>query len=185
MAPLTYFLWRKNDALPLADVVVSVRDHILKEGGEGPAAYFNEHFYQLGEIAQYDMVIDLAMPWFINYYVSWYEASVLKGFPAMWITYEGFIQDRVGALQSILEFHNIQRSELEIQTAMESASKGYRLSRFNRGVAGRGQEMLSANHINKLNQYTHYYPWVDFSPLGLQKDRSSDNTQPKSVPIAI
>jgi hypothetical protein len=58
----------------LFDVVPSIRDHLFREGFEKfPCFYCTERFADLSEEKQLDCIIDLALPWYFNFYVSWFD----------------------------------------------------------------------------------------------------------------
>jgi len=56
----------------LLDTIVSLHDHILNESFHTPVFYANENFNGLPKETQLDQIIDLAIPWYINFYVSWW-----------------------------------------------------------------------------------------------------------------
>jgi hypothetical protein len=49
---------------------------------------------------------------------------------------------------------------------MEGMQQRRRQTRMNKGVVGRGQ-MLTERQRNRIIQMKRFYPWVDFSPIGL------------------
>jgi len=72
----------------LFDVVVSLRDHLVKSSVYTPAAFVDEDFENLPEERQHDFLIDLAMPWYIHFYVSWWKAE-----NKLLVTYEDLVED--------------------------------------------------------------------------------------------
>ena len=41
-----------------------------------------------------DMIIDLALPWYVNFYVSWYRLEEQKIVNPIWVNYEDMIKDK-------------------------------------------------------------------------------------------
>src|SRR6266478_1063590 len=51
-----------------------------------------------------DMIIDLAVPWFVNFYVSWYRLCEQRAVDALWVTYEQLFAEKEKTLRQVLEF---------------------------------------------------------------------------------
>ncbi len=152
----------------LFDVVVSIRDHLLKEGFAFPTMYCDERFLDLDERTQLDFIIDLSMPWYLNFYVSWYVASQKAAVPTLWLRYEDAIRDWGAAVKQIADFYGLERSEEEIQRALERTGRyDRRKIRLNKGVAGRGARTLTRAQQQRIVRLARYYPWVDFSAIGI------------------
>ena len=87
------------------DVVISSLDHSEKQKIVGsPMTYANDEYYKLTDEQKINMTIDLAVPWHIHFYVSWYDAMVNKNVKLLWITYEEMITDQVGTIERMLKF---------------------------------------------------------------------------------
>src|SRR5215472_10931654 len=46
-----------------------------------------------------DMIIDLALPWFVNFYVSWHRLCEQGAVDALWLTYEELSADKEATLR--------------------------------------------------------------------------------------
>lgn len=149
----------------LADVVVSFRDHCVKKTVEFSMAYVDESFRDLPKELQYDMVIDLIVPWYIYFYVSWKKAE--KEVPLLWVTYEDMVADKVGTIRDICEYTGIRCTDDEIRDAIKTIEGDRDKSNYNKGVAGRGSTELSDAQKLRLERLASYYPDVDFSMIGL------------------
>lgn len=150
------------------DIVVSIRDHMFNEGYAFPTFYCNERFLDLDEASQIDQIIELGLPWYFNFYVSWQEVSLSKTIPTLWMQYDNVIKDWGKALDTITQFYNINKTEEDIATALtHTAEMKKRRTRINIGVAGRGRNTLSSEQKERVVNMARFYPWVDFSMLGI------------------
>lgn len=148
----------------LYDSVISMRNHMIQEPENSwwPMAYIDEDFYKLDTSSQYDFVIDLILPWYINYYVSWYKYTSVKNKDVLWITYEELMKDKVGMLNRILEYYSIDHKvDEEVLLAAEAKIKGKTRKTV---LKGNDQKVyLSESQKGKINRLTDYYPNVDFN----------------------
>jgi hypothetical protein len=127
----------------LGDTLASLADHIAQEGPETPVAYFNDRISALNAEERLLAVTELAAPWYINFYVSWWKVR-----PEAIVRYEDVV---LGCNFEPLE----QRLGMPIIMPPD-----YRPRRFNVGIQGRGAAVE-----NYLRRFTTYYPDVDFSPI--------------------
>lgn len=149
------------------DVVPSIRDYLLKEGVEGfPSIYATEHFRTLSDTEQYDFLITFAMPWYFDFYASWFDAARDGNIDTLWLTYEELVKDWAAGIRSVLDFYRQEHSEAEVQSALETMKQRRQQTRMNKGVVGRGQALTQAQK-DRIIGMTRFYPWVDFSPVGL------------------
>jgi hypothetical protein len=156
----------------ILDVVVSIRDHLYKEGfHKFPTFFCNKKFPEFDEKTQLDWIIELGLPWYFNFYVSWYEASSSKRIDVLWLTYEEVIADWKEALKKVLLFYGIQRTDEEIEKALnvihqQGSGKGRKI-RINKGVIGRGRATLTDAQRERIIGLARFYPSVDFSRIGI------------------
>jgi hypothetical protein len=150
------------------DVVISIRDHILNEGPAFPSFFCNESFADMDDGMQLDFIIELGVPWYYNFYVSWYEASRLGTLDVLWLTYDSVVKDWAAALKAVADFYGFDYSEQEITACLERTRGKQRSEiRLNKGVSGRGRSVLSQDQIGKIVAMSRFYPTVDFAPIGL------------------
>ena len=147
------------------DVVVSLRDHLNKEGLSTPMCYFNSDFKNLSKIEQYNQIIELAVPWYIHFYSSWFDKKNNSELKVLWLTYEDMILNKFKTIVKVLEFYNIKHNKESVKEIIENSNKIK--SRFNKGIAGRGQTELSEIQQNIIKSYIRFYPSIDFSSIGL------------------
>ena len=147
------------------DATVSLTDHLERESPQTPLLNVPDDFMTRGRAERLDMVIDLALPWYIRFVADWRLAEQ----DCLWLRYEELTTDGVGVVRRILAHHGLDREAGAIERALIQA-RGDR-SRFNKGIAGRGAEELSDSQKARIVALTRYYPAVDFSALGLPAER--------------
>lgn len=147
------------------DAVVSLRDHFMVEGPIFMGCHVDESFPAMDKQAQYDMLVDLATPWFIHFYVSWYRAVRNRRVNVFWLTYEDLITDPVVRIGEICSFVGISKATMEIDK--EIAKSLRQKVRLNVGKSGRGVSELGQARINQVMRMSSYYPDVDFSRIGI------------------
>lgn len=147
----------------LPDVVVSLFDHMAHDVQKASMAYVDERYSRLDKVAQADFIVDLFMPWYISFYVSWREAERTGKCRPLWVRYEDVIADPAGAITALLERCGTPRPSGVVAAAVERSLRGK--VRFNKGVAGRGQSFLNDAQRGRIAALTRHYPDIDFSPI--------------------
>jgi hypothetical protein len=153
----------------LCDVVVSIRDYLFLEGFDRfPTMYATKAFAEMPIERQYEFIITFGMPWYFDFYVSWYDACASGRVEALWVTYEELCGDWAGGIGRILEHYSIAKSQQEVVSAIErTRAREAKTIRLNEGVSGRGERRLSEAQRDRLRAMAELYPWVDFGPVGL------------------
>lgn len=119
----------------LLDVVVSLRDHVRKEGHVSPMFFIEPHHLALEDAHLELMIARLAVPWYLNFYLSWRRAP-----DTLAIRYENLVRTPVAVVSDILAFSGAQIPRETVAAAVESVlSRGK--SRLNVGVSGRGASL--------------------------------------------
>ena len=154
----------------IEDIVVSLQ-HDLREKsqrrslGTGRSGYSflwqDQSTKGLSEERLLDMVIDLAVPWFVNFYISWHRLCEQGAVDALWVTYEELFADKEKTLRQVLGFLGISAGEID----PEILARKYRT--FRDGRVGQGTSTLSAAQRERLRARFSYYPGVDFGKYGL------------------
>jgi hypothetical protein len=142
------------------DCVVSLRDHLRRESVATPMAWFDEHHLEMDDNDLEDMIVTLAMPWYIDFYVSWCRRK-----DALWLTYEEVKDDTPRAVEAILNHTGRPVSYDEIESSLHMAHAG--ADRLNKGTSGRGLE-LSERNKDIVRHYCSFYPHIDFSLIGVE-----------------
>jgi hypothetical protein len=149
----------------LFDVCVSLYDHFHGESEACGEAYLNRDFFGLAEEEQRAAIIDLVIPWYFKFYVSWWDASAAGAVPILWVRYEELIDDKESTFRRMLDHFGWPCDLARLRRLLdEKPGEG---TRFNRGVSGRGQALLSRDERQRIRRLCAHYPSVDFSRIGL------------------
>jgi hypothetical protein len=126
--------------------------------------YADDTFRSQPLVRQLDWVIDLAVPWFLSFYASWFTGRQAGEVDFFWIDYESLCRDTAGQLRRIVQHLGLSRSDDEIEEAIQQTVGAP--TRLNVGRAGRGAEMLTQGQKDRIAHLRAYYPHIDFSPIG-------------------
>ena len=153
------------------DIVVSLQ-HDLREKcqrgslGTGRSGYSfvwqDQSTKELSDERLLDMIIDLAVPWFVNFYVSWYRLCEQGAVDALWVTYEELFGDKEKSVRSVLDFLGL-RYTADIDPGI--LSRKYRT--FRDGRVGEGALTLTAEQQRRLRERFSHYTGVDFGKYGI------------------
>jgi hypothetical protein len=148
----------------LADSMVSLRDHFINEGPQAPVCYADDRFKDLPLHLQLDWLIDLAAPWFVQFHVSWQYATRQGLVTPLWLTYDDVVKNTVPTLRRICDFLEVERTTDEMERAIAGAPPDRIITRFNKGVAGRGSILTPWQKV-RLRRLCAHYPDIDFTPI--------------------
>jgi hypothetical protein len=143
------------------DIVVSLRDHVTKSSVFTPTAYVDESMLDWEPERMHEFLVDMAIPWYIHFYVSWYKAE-----HKVMVTYEDLIEDPHRELRRVLKYGRLGWNNEMIAEALEQVAGVNQ--RKNVGKAGRG-EALSEDLKERVARFCSYYPDVDFRPIGIDQ----------------
>jgi hypothetical protein len=135
----------------LPDVVLSLRDHIKREESGWQMFHTDDHHAELDDARLEEMIVRLAAPWYVNFYMGWREAR-----DVLLISYEEVIADPKAALRQIVDFAGAAVDDRAIARAVAEVQER-RESRFNVGVAGRGAK-LRPELLRDLVALFDFYP---------------------------
>jgi hypothetical protein len=110
------------------------------------------------------MIIDLAVPWFVNFYVSWYRLCEQGAVDALWITYEQMMADKEATLRQVLRFLRF-RDPGPIHPEILTRKYGT----FRDGRVGQSDATLSEAQRTRIRALFAYYPSVDFARYGIME----------------
>jgi hypothetical protein len=151
------------------DVVVSIRHFLLTEGcGKWPTFFTtDDRFRRLDEPTQYEQIIELGLPWYFDFFVSWSDVAQQGALDTMWLTYESAVGDWPDALRRIAEFYGLDAGASAIDAALERTTIRAPSLRLNKGVPGLGEAALAPAARARIESYARFYPDIDFSAIGL------------------
>ncbi len=155
----------------LFDIVVSLMGDVRRKeqrpaydlGYNGYSfIWLEQRLLHLDDAALIDALIDLAVPWYVNFYVSWYRLCQRGLVQAKWVTYEEMMADKAGVIGGLLEFLGVTPV-----VPIDDDLLGKRFPTFAAGGSGRGRERLDDSQKARIRRLCSYYPDVDFSAYGL------------------
>ena len=120
--------------------------------------YFNE----LNREEKIDLVIDLFVPWFFDFYVGWYHYTQNINPSTMWIDYETLVHNKQETITNILNYYGLYKTPEEIIFSINKVESDKKRIRFNKGISGRGVDELSVIQKNAILNYCNYYPNIKF-----------------------
>ncbi|HNJ39144.1 MAG TPA: hypothetical protein PKZ53_01545, partial [Acidobacteriota bacterium] len=90
--------------------------------------------------------------------------------PLMWLTYEELVANKPQTVRRVLNFHNLDMDPEIIGRTIAHTETETRKNRFNRGIVGRGESLLSDRQKETIRRMARFYPSIDFSRLGISKE---------------
>ncbi len=149
----------------LYDVCASMYDHLFNESPIIPFAFCNSSILKDLDSRElrFNFVVDLIVPWYINFFVGWHYYDKQSDAVIQWISYEDLVADQHHTIKSILDKAGTSLDDTMIRSAISADT----YSRFNRGIIGRGKEFLDCHPSTRetIHKYCAYYPSVDFSRI--------------------
>jgi tetratricopeptide (TPR) repeat protein len=155
----------------LADVIVSLRDFYAQGAILGTFIH-PDVWTPLSPERQIDLIIDHVVPWHLQFLASWQQADRERRVPVMWLTYEELMRDQCSAVQRVLAFHNMGVPDGKVAAALASLATEPQRNRFNKGVSGRGRDMVSPEQVNRIRSLAAYFRGTDFALYGLSGENS-------------
>jgi hypothetical protein len=109
-----------------------------------------------------DMIIDLALPWYVNFYVSWYRLCEQKAVDSIWITYEEMIAGKEATVKKVLDFLGYQPPERIDENILSGKYDTYR-----ENGTGQAENILTGAQRDRIRNLFSYYPDIDFGKYGI------------------
>lgn len=133
-------VWRS-----LADMIVSLADHQVRQPGSGPALFLMDpaKFTHLDADARYAFLIDFMIPWYVGFYQRWRAVN------AVLQPYEQMVADPHTYLADLLTqtFEGLSPDLARIDAAVVAEGA---VDRLNVGQAGRSAAALSEGNKRRL-----------------------------------
>lgn len=129
----------------LFDNALSVRDHMVNIGVGLPTGFTPPYFKELPFNDQMEIVIRIMMPWHLSFYASWAWAEATRDVKICYVDYNELVANPLPELARCLAHLSETRSATQLQEAIDFASDPT-LTRFNKGIVGRGHTDLNKAH---------------------------------------
>jgi hypothetical protein len=156
------YLWRN-----LADTILSVDNHILKEHIANPVCYVdNEADYRNQPVdARHKYLIHHALPWYLSFYLSWKQIAnrdwLIRG------TYEEMVSNPFAFFSRVIDALGFECDSERLRKILDTHVHD---RRFNAGIVGRSIKSLSEDnktlleqllieHPQDLSELLHELPW--------------------------
>jgi hypothetical protein len=144
----------------LADVCVSLHDHLIGIATVNPIAYVPEAFAGWPRERRLEFVVDTFVPWYLHFFLSWIDVP-----GTLRVSYHDVIADPARELRRVAEFAEVAATSDDLSAACERALRAPIPTR-NRVVEGRGRDLPPAAR-RQLERLAGYYSGFDLSPIGL------------------
>ncbi len=146
------------------DAVASLRDHIRDESEVVPTVTLRPEHAKLPDEALEELIAELAIPWYISFYVSW------QGVDCLHLSYDDVRSRPLDVVRNICATSCIKAADGAIEKAIEKART--KAHRFNKGVSGRGKD-ISPKARETIIGFARHYPDIDFGPIGIKQPASA------------
>jgi hypothetical protein len=150
----------------LQDVVVSLRDHMRRESAVFPQFFADARHAALDDAALEQMIARLALPWYLNFYMSWRETP-----GAMMIAYEDLTAAPTEVIRDILNFAGANAADAEVEEALARVS-ARDASRLNVGITCRGADLRPETIRTMLDLIDLYPEAADDPYIRLVRDQA-------------
>ncbi|MCA8928594.1 MAG: sulfotransferase domain-containing protein [Alphaproteobacteria bacterium] len=149
----------------IADSLVSLRDMLVHNAPDSPVLRVPADFADWPADRQFDMMIDLAGPWYARFVGDWAAEDRLE---TLWLRYEDMIDAPTAQVRRVADFYGLDLPDRQIEAAVRALGRGDpRATRLNRGVRGRGARLMTSDQLTRLSGLFDYYPMVDRGLIGV------------------
>jgi len=148
----------------LDDTLVSLGDHFDSESTTSSLAYMDDaQWGRLDGAARQQFLVDMAAPWYFNFYAGWFSSELVRSGAAYICRYEELREDPARELLRICADYGLPTDPERADAAVAYAATQF--TRKNRGIVGRGAG-LTDEQRESLTRMRHYYADIDFSKVG-------------------
>lgn len=152
----------------IPDCIVSLIDHFDKGVGEGPFAFLNNHLWSTYDTNQkLNFVVDLILPWYINFWVGWSHGIEQENLNHKLINYKDILDNTYEEFGKLAKFCDKNIRDSDVDTWLQKAQS--RDTRKNKAISGRGADLPEWVHQH-IQRLVKYYPDVDFSYVGIHRN---------------
>lgn len=146
------FLYRS-----ILDSLKSFHSHLIKENDRWFMFSVAENFQQWSTEKQFDFIIDLVAPWYIDFIVSWKKEVKINEIDVLEIDFDDFKLDNKRVIGEILDFYCIEKTNDRINSGLKKSMDHKEKLRFN-SRSSRSTYQFSETQITKVEKLLSYYP---------------------------
>lgn len=132
----------------------SFHRHILEENNQWFMFSMADDYNNWDNEAQMNFIIDLVLPWYLNFLVSWKNELKKKEIKILEIDYDDFKSDNSVVLNKILKFYNISKPEEEILDGLNMSYNNKENLRFNSQSYNYN---FTPEQLKKISSMINYY----------------------------
>ena len=141
----------------ILDSLRSFHRHILNENDQWFMFTATEDFETFSLEKQFDFIIDLILPWYINFLTSWEKELKNGSLHVLPVDYYHFKTDNQQVIKEVLEFYDLNYTEEKINLALEQAYRKKDKLRFNDPKDNKTYH-FNDEQMKKIKQIIGYYP---------------------------
>ena len=135
----------------------------LGEGFNGYSfTWLTKDIAKLDDEQLIDFVIDFALPWFVNFYVSWHGLANNGMIDPLFIRYEDLMKNKKEEISKIIR--EVGNTEVNLDASILEQNYIPETGSINRGSgeSGLGVERLTKSQIHAIKKLLSYYPDINF-----------------------
>jgi len=135
----------------------SFHSHILNENDRWFMFSVADNFIEWDIEKQFDFIIELVGPWYIDFLVSWKKELQKNEIEILEVDFDDFKSDNINTIRRILEFYELYHSSNRIEEGLKRSMSRKEKLRFNSETSKIDYEFTN-NQIEKLKGFLSYYP---------------------------
>ncbi|MGS2726865.1 sulfotransferase domain-containing protein [Psychroserpens sp. BH13MA-6] len=135
----------------------SFYNHILNENDQWFMFTVARDFKDWDIEKQFDFLIDLVVPWYINFLTSWQLEIAKNELDIFELDYQEFVDNNESTIRRILEFYNLDFDEALITEGLKKSYDKKDTLRYNKDTK-RVKYDFSKSQLDKIHQLVSYYP---------------------------
>jgi hypothetical protein len=144
----------------ILDSITSFHSHVLNESDQW-FMFTNTEKYREWEIEkQFDFLIDLVIPWYINFLVSWKKVIKEGGIKVLEVDFDDFKQNNTKVINDILNFYGLHGFCNVIDKGLKNSYSNKEKLRYNSSNS-KISYSFSVLQIERIKIFLSYYPEFD------------------------
>lgn len=143
----------------ILDSLRSFNNHILSENDQWFMFTASKDYKYWSAQKQFDFLIDMVLPWYINFLSSWKVELEIQDLDILEVDYDDFKNDNLSTIKKILQFYNLNYSDEEIEKGLSLSYENKSNLRFNEKSNFEKYEFTENQKmdvIKKINYYSEF-----------------------------
>lgn len=135
----------------------SFYNHILNENDKWFMFTVAKDFEKWNIEKQFDFLIDLVVPWYINFLTSWKQEVNERDLDVLEIDYDDFKRNNSETIKDILTFYKLDKYKENVESALEMSYSKNETLRYNSKDSKVNYEFTS-DQMKRIQHLVSYYP---------------------------